>query len=308
MKRPLVLLGLMAVVLLVGYLFMLQSQNKALSPKEKSNFVGLDSGAVNRIEVTRLGSKTEFQLAGNGWQVMIDGAPKRADNNTVSNIANLAHNLTVGDIISSNPEKQMLFEVDTLIGRTVTFYRDTQELGRLIVGKAGSDFRSTYVRKSDSKDVYLATTAIARLVDRPASGYRDKAVHALDAGAISSIIVKSTDAEYQLNRLDSLWVINDAKSGTAPADANKAAAYATMLSTLRINDFVDPVEAQGVSFTSDADHVTIALTSGSAVEIQLISKDTTTKSYYLRTSADPDLFTVPEHVRNNIMKKPDDLK
>ncbi len=308
MKRHLFLLGVMAAALLVGYLFMIQSQKRSLTPHEKVNFVGLDSGAVNRIEIGRLGSKTEFQLAGNGWQVIIDGTSKRADNNTVNNIANLAHNLTVGDIISSNPEKQMLFEVDTLIGRTVAFYRDTQELGRLIVGKAGSDFRSTYVRKPDSKDVYLATAAITRLLDRPVSGYRDKSVHALDAGAINSIIVKSKDSEYQLSRADSLWTINDAKSGSAPADAAKASAFATMLSTLRINDFVDPNQAQSVSFSPDADRVTIALASGSAIDVELTPVDTSAKSYYLRTSADPDLFTVPEHVRNNIMKKPDDLK
>lgn len=308
MKKSLGLLGALAAILVIGYLIMMQSEKKALSPQEKANFVGADSGQVNRITVARLGANVEFQLRDGLWQVLDNGQPRRADQNVLHNVANLAHNLTVGDIISSNPEKQMLFEVDTLVGRTVTFYRDQQELGRLIVGKQGSDFRSTYVRNPGSPDVYLATAAITRLFDRPARGYRDKVIHALDTAQIASVIVKTREYQYQLTRLDPSWVLVVPKTGTAAADSIKAGAFVILLANLRITDFVDPAEAAGVTFAADADQITISMRDGSSVTLSLQMKDEASKNYYLRTSLDPDLYTVAEHVRNNLVKKPDELK
>ncbi len=305
-NRPLMILGAVAVVLLLAYFLLSRMDRSELSPYVGNNFVGLDSGMVNRITVSRLGGIVEFQRTGDGWNVVDNGTPRRAERGVIDNIANIAHDLTVGEIISSNPEKQMLFEADTLLGRTVRFYRETQELAAVIVGKAGSDFRSSYVRKPDSKDVYLAATPISRLLERPASGYRDRAIHALDTAQIMSIRIQSGDLNYQIARVDSLWMINDAKGTSVPASSAKIGPLVSQLATLRISEFVSPADAQAVSFGEKSDRVSIGLRDGAAIQVVLQMKDETSKNYYLRSTVDNEVYSVYEHVRSSIVKKPEE--
>ena len=89
---------------------------------------------------------------------------------TVEQLANLAHTMSVGEIISSNPDKQMLFQVDTITGNHVTFYRDGNELASIIVGKMGADYQSTYVRKPESNDVLFGQGQLCSLSESTGFG------------------------------------------------------------------------------------------------------------------------------------------
>jgi hypothetical protein len=306
-NRPLLMLAGVAVLLGVAYFMSSQSEKASLSPHSATNFVGLDSGLVNRITVSRLGTVVEFQRSGDGWIVIDNDIPRRTERGVVDNIANIAHNLSVGEIISSNPEKQMLFEIDTLIGRSLRFYRDTQELATLIVGKSGTDYRSTYVRKPNAKDVFLATTPLTRLLERPVNGYRDRTILSLDTAQLASIQIQAADLNYQLLRVDSLWQLNDSKGSSAPANTGKVTSMITQLANLRISDFVPAGEAQNVDFDEKTDRINIGMRDGSTVQLMLKLKDETSKNYYLRTSNDSELYSIYEHVRNSVIKKPEEL-
>ncbi len=308
MRKSLLYMCALAVLLLAAYLVMSQMEQRALTPHEATNFVGADSGMVNRIVVTRLGEQVELNKSGDSWTVIDAGKPQRADMMVLEQIANIASNLTVGEIISSNPEKQMLFQVDTLLGKRVSFYRDTKALGELIVGKAGSDFRSTYVRKPESNDVYLAGMALTRFFDRSARGYRDKVVAPLDSAKMTMIDVKGKDFEYNLIRIDSIWTLKAGNEPAFVADHGKALQMIGMLANLRVADFVSDAERDTISFESAHDMVTVHMIDGSSVSLILRAKTAEAKDYYVKFSTLEDLFTVFEGTRNSLMKKPDDYK
>ena len=79
MKKSLLTLGGIALVLILIYIVMSKSEQAALAPHEANNFVGADSGAVNKIVIKRLGEEATLERTGEGWKVLDAGSPRRAD-------------------------------------------------------------------------------------------------------------------------------------------------------------------------------------------------------------------------------------
>lgn len=308
MNRSLMILGVAAAALILILVLLNQSERRALSPYVATNFVGADSGTVNKITIKRLGNEAVLERTGDGWNVIDAGTPRRADKMVVDQIANLAHSLTVGEIISSNAEKQMLFQVDTLLGHKLEFYRDGQSLGNLIVGKAGSDMRSTYVRKPESNDVYLAQVSLSRLLERPARGFRDKIVSPLDTSTILTVEVTSSDSKYSLVRVDSIWTVMSDTEPTFVADHMKVLQLVGLLGNLRVADFVSDADRDTINMNVSSDHVVVRQRNGDSMTLTLRKKAEGSQDYYIKFSTLQELFSVFEGTRNSLFRKPEEFK
>jgi hypothetical protein len=308
MKRS-SLIALGALVVLIGvYLLIQQSEKSSLSVKVNDNFLDVDSGLVNKITVQRLGTFAEFQQVGEDWNVLDRGKSYPCEKGTIQQLAALAHTLSVGEIISSNPEKQMLFQVDTIIGNRVTFFRDANELASVVIGKVGADYQSTYVRKPGSNDVYVAKGNFARLLNRPASGYRDKTLLTIDTTLIATISVKSKDFDYRIGRQDSLWRLVPTKGESFTVKPDKMSNLLRQLAVVRWNS--SPPEADTVrpNFAQPTVTVDVSMMDGSTKSLRFVEHGAETKVYYVQSPTSDETFIVYDYVVTNLAKKPDDLK
>ena len=144
-------------VVAAGVWFFLQSSSHLLFPH-------LDVSTVARIEYEHLVGGMQLKRTPDGWQV----APfvpqhhqtqtvewKKADEQRVQRALSTFAELQQGVLVSSNPNNQHLYRVDAL-GEKVRFF-DAQEknLVNLIIGKAGPDVVSQFIRRDESNDVYL---------------------------------------------------------------------------------------------------------------------------------------------------------
>ncbi|TFH64104.1 MAG: DUF4340 domain-containing protein [Candidatus Zixiibacteriota bacterium] len=288
---------------------MYQSEKQSLSEKEIGNFLAVDSGMVNKISIRRLGTVVEFQKVGEDWNVGDRGKLYLTEKGAVQPLADLAHMMSVGEIISSNPDKQMLFQVDTITGNRVTFYRDGNELASIIIGKAGADNQSTYVRKPESKDVYVAKGNFVRFLNRPASGYRDKTLLTIDTTQIATISFKSKDIDYRIGRQDSLWRIVPAKGEPANANPQKMSNLLRQLAQIRWNNSPPPGDTARPNFLQPTVAVDISMLDGSTRSLRFVEQGASeNKSYYIQSPSGDETFIVYEYVVTNLVKKPDELK
>ncbi len=301
---PLIILA----VLVLLYLLMSQSQKKALSENAQNNFLGVDSGMVNKISVHRMGSSVEFEKVGEAWNVLDRGKSFSTEPGTVQQLASLAHTMSVGEVISSNPDKQMLFQVDTISGNTVTYYRDQTPLASVIIGKMGADYQKTYVRKPDSPDVYEALGSFARLLNRPASGYRDKTLLTIDTAQIATIAFKSKDFDYRIGRQDSLWSIIPAKGDPFKPNPGKMSNMLRQLAVVRWNNSVAEGDTVRPNFAQPTVEVDVSMMDGSAKSLRFAGQGTDNKTYYIQSPAGDETFIVYDYVVNNLAKKPEELK
>jgi hypothetical protein len=310
MKRSTLITLAILVLLAVSYLIMYQSEKLSLSEKEVGNFLAVDSGLVNKITIQRLGTVVEFQKVGEDWSVGDRGKLYPTDKGAVQPLADLAHTMSVGEIISSNPDKQMLFQVDTITGNHVTFYRDANELASVIIGKMGADNQSTYVRKPESNDVYAAKGNFVRFLNRPASGYRDKTLLTIDTTQIASISFKSKDIDYRIGRQDSLWRIVPAKGEPFNPNPQKLSSLLRQLAQVRWNTSPPEGDTTRPNFSQPTFAVDVTMMDGSTKSLRFVVQDASSenKSYYVESPTGDEIFIVYDYVVTNLVKKPDELK
>lgn len=92
------------------------------------------------------------------------------------------------DLISQNPEKQSLFEVDSAKGIYVEVWdRQGESLGAFRIGKSGPDWSSHYVRKVGSDNVYSVRGSIRYSFFADDERWRDKTVVKFDRTAAERI-------------------------------------------------------------------------------------------------------------------------
>ncbi|MCK4858845.1 MAG: DUF4340 domain-containing protein, partial [candidate division Zixibacteria bacterium] len=207
MNKSIVLLLAILAALLVIYLLVSEGEKRELTPEVIDNFLAIDSGAVNKVRVSKLGSEMNFEKRTDGWQMLEGEKTYKAEPSAVAEIEKLAYSLRVGEIVSSNPDKQMLFQVDTLMGTKVEFYRDDHFLGDIIIGKMGSNYQNCYVRKPGSEAVYNAVGPYSYLFNRPPSSFKDKTLLAFDRSLVNAIEFSGLGTDYTLLHQDTLWKV-----------------------------------------------------------------------------------------------------
>lgn len=153
-------------------------------------FAAFDPNHVARIEIERLLDGVELVRDGAEWKVRplatalrkelpkeadptggttllcADAAPDGACPFSIANgekVIEALHALqqmATTSLVSENPERQSLYQVDKIGLQIRAFDRDGQLLAQAYVGKQGPDFFSTYVRREGEEQVYLTRESL----------------------------------------------------------------------------------------------------------------------------------------------------
>jgi hypothetical protein len=307
MNKSLIIPLALLAVLLVVYLLVSQSEQREMEPDITDNFLGIDSGAVDRIELKKLGSTLEFTRRGDGWYMGTNGQEYKAEPRALSQIESMSYSMKTGEIVSSNPDKQMLFQVDSLMGTRVNFYRDTDLLGSVIVGKTGSSFQYTYVRKPESDNVYNAEGSYSRIFSQPPSSFRDKTLLSLQSDQINVIQFEGMETDYSLMNQDSVWKVLPQTNESFVGDMAAVDALIRQFANLRFNDFVKNPDSLAISFSQPDLRIIIGVRDGTERRL-LFVKQEEGKNYYVKTEASDEPFVIYEYALNGLVRKPVDLR
>jgi hypothetical protein len=152
------------------------------------------------------------------------------------------------DIISSNPDKQALYQVDSM-GVFVTIQdAGGDTLVRFVVGKPGPDYRSTYVRDFASNDVVLASGYLRPVFDRGKRTWQDRTVFSAEPDAILEMEITRPGEAFTLAMNDAgEWFISRPES--ASCDQAAANRLVRTLAYLRADDLAGrmPLPASGLA-------------------------------------------------------------
>jgi hypothetical protein len=308
MKNPIKILVALLVVFAVVYFLLVHKEKKTFSPGRTENFLALDSAAVDRIEFSKFESKLVLRKVNDMWY-MVEPDSHRADNNAVGRLLSLAGRLEVGEIISSNPQKQFWFQVDSLTGTGLDFFSGQEQLASLVIGKTSEDRMNGYLRKSNSDRVYLADVGFIGMAQRSVNEWRDRRIFTFDAQQIKEIESNYEGNRARLVRGDSLWQLSlYPYQETSQADAEAAERYVRTLADLRADDFPFKTQYQGIDFEKGQPVVKVTL--GDDREIRLFAVPFTggENKYLVKTDQDQSVFTLYEYNFKQLTIRPEDLQ
>jgi hypothetical protein len=113
-----------------------------------------------------------------------------ADSASIQTLLEKLKGMTKSELISQNPEKQSVFEVDSAKGMFVDVFDEKgASMGAFRIGKNGPDYTSTFVRPLGSNDVYSVGGSIKYAFFTDKNRWRDKSIIKFDKNLVDKIVL-----------------------------------------------------------------------------------------------------------------------
>lgn len=233
-NKRLFLLGLTFVFLvIVAFLLMEMPGEKSESPEEGDRLVDLDSAVIANVEIVAPSYQVTLVKRGAQWDLQ---APivDRADQSSVASLIGALASLRSRSVVSTNPEKRNLFNVDST-GTVVTLSGADTPPVALVIGKMGATYTETYIRPVESDDVHLVSASLAFIESRGLNGWRDKSIVKVPREEIRRVTYHYGDTTFSLEFRDSLWTLDGARGDDALVNTLLAS-----LADVQADGFLEP--------------------------------------------------------------------
>lgn len=238
MKRSnYVLIGILIVLIAAAFLVLQQPGEVSTTDTGGEHLVTYDSAAIDRIDITANTGSVTLQKEGSAWTITspIRGA---ADEQAVLAALGKGKGIVLKGVVSANPQKQSLFQVDSS-GTLVRVSEKGTERAAFRIGKAGSTYTETYVRREGSDEVFLADGMLSYIFARQIRDWRDKSIFKAPMETITAVRFLYGDTTFTLALQDSVWRVD----GTAPATDHVVRSFLSSLTNLQCDNFVEPAPA-----------------------------------------------------------------
>ncbi len=259
-------------ILLLALLLVLGAITLLVLPSEEEQMVSevaapvsftVDSASVVKLSIERSGKALNIDNVGGKWTITSHGNLP-ADPARVTELIGGLSRFRSGSLVSSNPAKQGLFQVDSS-GSHLTLTERSGVRRSIIIGKMGPSFAEVYFRMPGGNDVYLGSGVSTWSLERDVREWRDKQIYASPAEAITGLTLSSGGKTRSYTR-DSLgW-----KSGPDRVATETINPILTALSNLRAEDFID----SSLQFTGTPSRIEINGAIGGELNFFRLGSDT----------------------------------
>ncbi len=243
-----------------------------------------------------------------------------ADSASVETVLEKLSIMKKDELISQNPEKQTVFEVDSTKGTKVEVWDNRDKLiGSFIIGKSGPDWSSHYVRTLGSDNVYSVSGSIKYSFFTDENRWRDKTVMKFDRNLAKRITINKKDTTTnKINTivleksLDSagmpLWTIT--KPEKYPADSAAVARMVSALSHFKTSKFEENYDLEDSDMGLDSPYLMVKVDlENSDQKAFVVGKKKPDKSErWVRTNDSDAIFLMYDSKFNNFTKSLDELK
>ena len=233
-----------------------------------------------------------------------------ADSASIATLLEKLTSMKKGELVSENPSKQSIFEVDSANGILVEVWDETgKSKGSFKVGKNGPDWSSNYVRMVGSNQVYMVPGSIRHSFFTDHKRWRDKSIVKFDKSTVTRIALNSKKSPgLALAKADTgvSWdIVEPIKN---PAKTDQVEELLNTLSRFNAADFEESQESDtAMGFSSPELAIAVTFANGSSKNILIGSKRGDNK-YRVRADGKETVFLINESEVNRLNKDSATLK
>ncbi|HON10559.1 MAG TPA: DUF4340 domain-containing protein [Chitinispirillaceae bacterium] len=327
-KKLLVITGILVVAVLV---IILSEKLTNSSPSSKSAlfFPGMTEKDISSVTIKDSNGSVKIRRKGDIWVVSSVVAADKdstespvgetktpassdveewaADSASVAAVLEKLTSMKKDELISENPEKQAIFEVDSTSGVLVDVFDAGSKLkGSFRIGKNGPDWSSNYVRMIGSNSVYMVKGSIKYSFFTELKRWRDKSIVKFDKESASKISLKRKDGTVlTVAKADTAWSITEPFA--SPAKKDQIDQLLNSLSRLTATDFETTSDDSALGLLNPELSADIAFSNGSSKKVIFGTKDSANR-YRVKAEGKDVVFLINEYEFNNINKDAASLK
>ena len=304
MKRMLVLGGVL--VVLLGLWFVQRQQQKSIIVSAPVDTWSVDPDRVTALRIHKAdGGDIELVRSAGSWK-LAQPIQYAANEQVVTASLRALETLELEDVVSTNPDNQGTFQVDST-GTHVEVRAGDETLLSVIVGKNSPDYSHTYVRRSDGTKVYRAVGVLSQNFNKRVDDWRDKTILNLDQEGVSRVTLEfpKEKASAVLARNDSTWTVQSGKGKPQTADSLSVANLLRSASRMNTVSFATDEEKAELEFEKPDFRLTLETDSETRV-VTFVEGES--NKYYARLDDNETVFQLYKSSLTNVLKKAADLR
>lgn len=294
-KTTLYLITLFVVLFAVIYFIVLPTEERMTSYSLNDSFFSIDSAIINKIVVRKAFTDITFVKIGHYWK-LTEPVDYIADQEAIHSLLSGASKLKINSLVSSNPAKQTLYQVDTITGTQLSFHNIKGKIISIIVGKMGPSYLESYIRGTNSDDVYLAEGLNSWIINKELRDWRDKTILKTEKDSITQLYFEFYNEKFLAEKLETRWMIGSDTIATATFDN-----LLSTLSNFRTEDFVD------TELTLPQPQLKLETTSTNKSSLVFYPMPPDSSRYWIVSSNSPQIFVVSKYSVNQIIKTKKEL-
>lgn len=308
MKKTIYSLAIILGVCVIIYFLLIAREKRTYAPQRMESFLEIDSSLVDRVEFWIFNTKMVFEKKGENWHAA-EPDSFRVDKRQVGQLLGLAANLEVQDLISTNPQKQIFFQVDTLTGTTLNLLSQGKILASLVVGKTSADLAQTYVRKRGSNEVWSAKGFLSRIVGRRIDEWRDKSILELDPQKIQAIEFVKKKGSFRLTKADTVWVLSPSPYAESfDAKQDEVTDFVERIAILRTDAFASLPDIAELDFEKSVLQLKVTSDDGSEEILTMTQKSKEDTRYFVEKQGEETIFILYQGSFDYINRDIEDFK
>ncbi len=291
------------VVVVVVFLILQFVSNR--NQKERPLFPGFSREKAAKIIIDGKEKKIVLAKQGEIWIVASeDSFP--AEHGAVDRIFEEIAKFSRKDVVSKNPEKHAVYQVDSTGTAVVIEDSSGDTLVAFVVGKVGPDYQSTYVRNLLTDEVILSPSYLPPVFERGKRTWQDLSICDLQPNDIKKVHINRPSEQVTLQRdASGSWYISEPES--LACDSHRISRLLRTLAYLKGDEIAgrSPVEGSGLSQPDSS--VWFELSDGSEGKL-IFGNITDRKRIYTKSDPGDIVYLVASYKVNAIMPKLKELR
>jgi hypothetical protein len=208
-------------------------------------------------------------------------------------------------VVSRNPAKRDVYEVGTTGAEVVMRDANRDTVAHFVIGKAGPDFSSSYVREYGSDEVLLVGERLGFAFDRVKDSWKDRYLIRRDREEIRSMSVRGPEISYRLEKnAEGNWEVVEPEPGPAKdVEANRLVATVSRFLADRI---VAPSDTSATGLEEPTWRIEVTVEDGTAYTI-LVGDETEQEKSYATLEGGRWTYLLGKHRLDPFEKRPEEL-
>ncbi len=284
MKNTKVLISLFVLLAGISYYYLRPAPEREMSYKSDDLNLSIDSATISKIEIQRPDKPITLENTDGKWFVTSPGKYP-ANSSSVLQLISGMKKFKAGSLISSNPQKQNQFQVDST-GTKLVFTNRSGTSVSIIVGKSGPSYTDVYFRLPDSKDVYLGDGLSPYMVTQELKEWRDKTIFKTSSESIKQLSFALKTKNVTLIHDSTTWRVSKG-SATSSKDtiaSTEVSSALSSLSNLMADDFID------TAYTPVTSPLSIKVQSPEETLLNFFPLPPDSAKYVVQTSLSPQMY------------------
>ena len=198
--------------------------------------LGLDEKNIAAFSIRSKGNTISFERKDSVWNI-VKPIQDLADQQKVKSLISSFAETKLVAPLSSNPEKQELFGVDSTADK-LSFDGKT-----FFIGKVGPDFQTTYLRQEGDNQVNIFSGMLSAALNTSVKDFRNKDIFKIEAKKVKSVELKNQSETFVIVQDSSHWSVDGLK-----IDDDKMNPFTSSLFDLTGDEIVDTLSTERLSF------------------------------------------------------------